>query len=161
MGRVLARGAEGELVEVALADQDRAGSSEPSHHRRVPSRRGAPRDPRGGGRRNPGEVDQVLDRHRYPVQRSAVAAGGDLLVGPVGVDPGAVAEHRRERPQGGVAVGDAVECRVDHLAHPDLTRFDRRGQPMYRVLAPGGGHRGSSGLVAGSDASTADRDPAV
>ena len=135
------------------------GRPEPSHHRCVGSRRGASCDPRRGGGRDPGDVDQVLDRHRHSVERSTIPPGGDLPVGSVGVDPGALVEHRREGPQRRVAVGDAGEGRVDHLPYRHRARFDRRGQPMDRVLAPAGGHRGSSGHVAGSAASTAGRWP--
>ena len=74
-------GAEGELVEVGLADEHRAGFTQaPRHHRirggdvLLPDQR-----PRGGRRAL--EIDQVLEGEWNAVQRPKAASAGDLLVG--------------------------------------------------------------------------------
>ena len=68
IGRAHADQAGGELVEVGLADQQRAGGEQPLHHVRVGVRRVG--EGRAGGRgRQPGDVDVVLDGEGDAPQR--------------------------------------------------------------------------------------------
>ena len=72
-GRFIAGGAERKLVEIGLADQHRAGLTQPLDDRCVatwPARRHCG----PGGRGRAGDVDQILHRHRDPVKRTAVLA---------------------------------------------------------------------------------------
>ena len=80
--RVLVRRAEGELVQVGLADEHRAGLPQ------VARSTGAScvgdvalAHARRRRRRRARDVEEVLDRDRHAVQRSAVVAGGELAVG--------------------------------------------------------------------------------
>jgi hypothetical protein len=61
-----------ELVEVGLADHDRAGIDEALHERRVGQRRREREAGAGGGRRQPGDVDVVLHCERHAVERHLV-----------------------------------------------------------------------------------------
>ena len=68
--RLLAGRAEGELVEIGLADEDRAGLAQPRDDRRV--RAGiARRQRRPRRRRRAGDVDQILHGHGNAVQGAA------------------------------------------------------------------------------------------
>ena len=58
----------GELVEIGLADDDRAGRAQPRHRGRIVRRRVGEGRARGRGRQ-PGDVDIVLDRERHAVER--------------------------------------------------------------------------------------------
>ena len=73
IGRAHADQAGGELVEVGLADDDGAGAFEPRDGGRVPAGIVGKRRA-GGGRRQAGDVDVVLDRDRHAEQRPALRA---------------------------------------------------------------------------------------
>ena len=154
--RVLPGGAERELVQVALADDDRAGRPEPRYYRRVSDRRGTARNPGGGGGRRAGEVDDVLDGHRHAVQGAAIPARGDLPRRRVGLGPGCVVQHDGEGVEGLVAGADAFEGGVDHLSDRRLAGPDRGREPVQRLVAPRCRH-GSSRLLDGGAGGTASR----
>jgi hypothetical protein len=82
----------GELVQVGLADQRGARVEQAAHHRRRAVR--PVREVRtGGGGRQAGDVDVVLDRERETGQRPAGGRRGGLLMEPVRgdrADPDAV-----------------------------------------------------------------------
>ncbi len=124
--RVLARRAEGEFVEVGLADHDGAGPPQMDDDRRVmlgdmPGAH-ARRRRRGGA----AHVDQILDRHRHAVQRAAIAPGGDLAIRLARLVARLVGHHENERVQPRVAGLDARQARVGgleraHLAGAELS----------------------------------------
>ena len=100
--QVEARPADGEFVRRQLAEHDRAGAAQLRARR--PRRRGdvVHQDLRMAGRRQAGDVDDVLDADRHAVQRPAQAAG-DLGLGGLG------RRHRRL----GVEPDEDVEPRVE------------------------------------------------
>ena len=109
-GGVLVRRAERELVQVGLADEHRAGRAQPRRddrrrRRDVP----APHARRRGGRR-PAKIDQILERDRHAVQRAAVAAGGNLLIGGARLRARLVGQHGDEGVDRRIALGDAREA---------------------------------------------------
>ena len=76
--------AERELVQVRFADDDRPGVAQPAHDGCV-RRRGACRHSRPGRRRRARDIDEILDRDRDAVQRSAIPPARDLAVSAFGV----------------------------------------------------------------------------
>ena len=79
--RVLVGRAERELVQVGLADEHRAGLRRCAIAGASRLRDMAVAHARRGGRRRAADVEQILDRDRHAVQRSAVVAGGELAIG--------------------------------------------------------------------------------
>ena len=75
---LLAGRAEGELVQIGLADDDRAGLAQPRDDWRVRARDSAAAraDPAVVG--VPATSIEILHRHRDAVQRAEVVAGADL-----------------------------------------------------------------------------------
>ena len=76
---------ERELVQVGLADDDRAGLAQPPHDRRVGRRRSRAGTSEPAVVGVPRDVDEILHRDRNAVQRAAIPAGGNLAVGLGGV----------------------------------------------------------------------------
>jgi len=119
MVRVLRRGAQAELVQVRLAQQDRAGATQPPPHGRIDG--GRPAQPFGLARaRRRGvaaHVDQVLYSERHAVQRAAVAPTRQLPLG---------AACRVEH-SGGVEAEEGMEHRLHDLGAGDgrLGHLDR------------------------------------
>ena len=68
--------------------------------------------PRGRGRGNAADVDDVLDRHRHAVQRSAIAARGEFPVRLGRLAPRLVRHHVNERVQPAGLRLDAPEALV-------------------------------------------------
>ena len=123
-----------ELVEIGLADRNRAGVDEALHDRRVPIRPIGEGRAAGGGRMA-GKVDAVLDRERNPVEGPSdrplrlqthgprqqlvprehadpdlvVAAGGDAL-------HDALDDSRRRQRAAGIAVGK--RRKVERIVRP-------------------------------------------
>ena len=130
--RFLARGAEGELVEVRLSDEDRAGLSEPRDGWRVRFRvcRGLCR---AGCRFEAGDVDEILHRDGNAVQRPPVASGANFPLALFGVRQGLRVEPGDER----VGLGPGVDLR-ETAAH----ERDGRERPP---LAPAARRRLSGG----------------
>src|SRR5205814_3876257 len=116
---------DGQLRQSGLADHDRASSPEPGDQRVVAFgrlRRGGRRAVPGG---QPGDVDVVLDRDRYPGQRQPgqVRAGGERVGGPAragGVD-------HLEGADPGVEGGDPGEAGVDGVSWSDQAGPDGGG----------------------------------
>ena len=86
--RVFVGRPERELVQVGLADEDRAGLPQMRDRLAHPVPR---RDPRARGTRRssgrPANVEEVLDGDRHAVEWAAVAAGGELGVGSLRLTP--------------------------------------------------------------------------
>ena len=73
VGRVLGGRAHRELVEVRLADDDRAGRLEARHHGRGIGRHEPAQHARRGGGRDAGRAQVVLERERHAEQRRRAA----------------------------------------------------------------------------------------
>ena len=113
-----------ELVEIGLADRDRAGGAQPLHAGRVGLRRVGEGRARGGGRQA-GDIDVVLDGERHAVERQR----GVALLRPaprLGDGVGFVAQRDEDR---GVVV----------LADARVGARDR----VFRAMCRSGGRRGS------------------
>ena len=112
------RDARGELVQVRLADDDRAGVAQLRHHERVAAGREAGERDRSAGRRHVRGRVVVLDDNRDAVQRPARAARGALAVERVGLVERVRVErdHRVERRPGVVVGADARQVGFDEVA---------------------------------------------
>src|SRR6185436_5245862 len=74
---VFVRRAEGELVQVGLADEDGAGRAQPRRDDSVMHRDVTAPDSRCRAGRQPAEIDQILERDWDAVQWTAVAPSRD------------------------------------------------------------------------------------
>ena len=126
--------APGELVQVRLADHDRALALQARRHRRVLVRDPVGEDLAAGRGRLAGDCDVVLDGDRHAVQRAEAVAGGDHRVRGRGDLPRGLAVDRDEGPQTVVERADAREARVDELHRRDLAPRDRGGGIDQRQL---------------------------
>jgi hypothetical protein len=116
-----------ELVEVGLADEDRAGVEQPADGGGV-ARRPVGEGGTAGGRREPGGVDVVLHRERDPEERECggvqLFEGARPLAEFAGWDPA--------DPHGVVAaLGDALEDEVDDLHRPRPALQEVRAQGTH------------------------------
>jgi hypothetical protein len=102
--------------ELGFADEDRAGGLQAPHHRRVAGRHGLAAQPHAGAGGHAFDVEQVLDRDRHAVQRTAPCVCRDLFVGRVGLCERGVGHHQRVRMQVAVERRDPVEQCLGHLA---------------------------------------------
>ena len=121
--QVEARAADREFVRRQLAQHDRAGAAQPRDADRVGGRDIVDQDLGMAGRRQAGDIDDVLDADRHAVQRAARPARHDLGLG----GPGRV--HRRL----GVEPDEDMQLRVEPL---DALQ-QRRRQLDRRQLAGG------------------------
>ena len=92
-GGVFARRAVRELVEVRLADDDRARLPQTGDRHRVGGRDVSLAHARRRRRRKAFDVDQILDGDRDAVQRTAVPSGGELTIGVLCLAPRLVRHH--------------------------------------------------------------------
>ena len=114
--RFLARGAQRELMEVCLSDQNGTRLAEPFHHHGI-SLRDMTRPNLGRGRcRLAGDIYEIFDRDRHSVQRTSIDASPPFLVDGVcgGACAGFIDENERVGPcamfgDGGKALLD--QCR--------------------------------------------------
>ena len=113
--RVLVRRAERELVQVGLADEHRAGLPQMGDGRRVALGDVALAHARRRGGRRAADVEQILDRDRHAVQRSAVVAGGELAVGVARLLPRLVGHDQDEGVQPRVVRLDPPQALVGDL----------------------------------------------
>ena len=136
-GGVLGGRAHGELVEVRLADDDRAGGAKPLHHGGVVW--GAPtlEHPRRAGGGHSPRAQVVLQRHRHTRQGPDRLAPRHCGVHVAGGRPRLVGQHKVERADLGVALGDPGEVLVQHVQGGAFSRLHRSGDPQ-------GGHGASS-----------------
>ena len=120
--RVLARRPECELVEIGLADQNRAGASKLRDDRRIRGGHVSFAHARGCRRRHARNVDQVLDRDGDAVQRSAVAPRRQLAIRRRGIAASVIAHHADERIEPRLELGDALKTLLGEVARRHLTR---------------------------------------
>jgi hypothetical protein len=126
--RLLVRRPESKLVEIGLADDDRAGAPERGDGRRVVLGNMMLADARGrtGGRS--ANVEQVLDRYRDAVQRSGRPAGLDVAVGFACLLARLVCENGDEGVQQRVAFRDPREASLDDGFRRGLPGLQRTRQ---------------------------------
>ena len=113
--RVLVRGAERELVQVRLADDDGAGLAQLRDRRRVATGDVALAHARRRSRRRAPDVEEILDRHRHAVQRTAVVSGRQLAVRLARLPPRLVRHDEDERVQARVVGLDAPQALLGDL----------------------------------------------
>ncbi len=141
--RFLVGRAEGEFVQVGLADQHGPGRSETGNHGGVSIGAVAFTHARGGGRRQAADVDQVLHRDRDPVQRSAIDAGRQLVVGAVGLRARLLGHDRDERIQPPVHQLDPLQAVLGDRAGGHFAPAKQPPELLNRdsiERAPPGGH---------------------
>ncbi len=152
--RVLVGRPERELVQVGLADEHRAGLAQVGDRRRIAFGDVAVAHARRRGRRHAADVEQVLDRDRHAVQRTAVVAGGQLLIGLARLPQRLVGHHEDERVQPRVVGLDAAQASFGDAHRGELPRPQAAAELLdghHRGCAPpaGGGVRGrlTAGVV--------------
>ena len=131
--RVLARDAPGELVQVGLADDHRAGVDDALHRARAARGHVLAEDPRPVGGAQTRRVEEILGRERHAGERPEPA----LAAQRAGVEQRALAVDGDE----GVEVGprlDAVEVVLDDLLGGDVPGAYALGDLMACPLVHGG-----------------------
>jgi hypothetical protein len=144
---VLAGGAEGELVQVRPADQHRTGGAQPGDERSVRARPSIVERTRSRGVRHAGLINQVLERDRNAVERTAITAGGQLAVGRVGGLTRGGFVDEREGVRGLAVPGNRGETGFGQLARRRLAAAQprrrigngRRGERLHGAPRPSGG----------------------
>ena len=126
--RIVGRRARGELVSVALADQDRAGIPQPANRlgilRRdvVAEERGAMSGPHAIG------VEDVLEANRNAVERAAPTAGRELGFRPARPRARLGGHDGHESVQHRIESLDAREMRLGHLHRRHRPRAHQTGE---------------------------------
>jgi hypothetical protein len=139
---VLAARAHRELVEIRLADDDRAGGLEPLDHRRVEGRAVALEHPRGAGRRALGRRDVVLDRDGQAGEETPRRG-----VERVGGSQSALREELVEGVEARVRLGGPLKERGDRGTGLGAAGADIVGEG--EAIGRGGGHRRTMGRIDG------------
>ena len=122
----------GELGHVQLAKQYRARGLEPLHGGCTPLGHIAAEDPRGAARRlDPRRVEQILDGHRYAVQRAEVMSFRLRLLGSPRRLNGAVGSDLQIGMHLRIERFDAPKVRVHDLGRRHLLRANR---PARRTI---------------------------
>ena len=125
--RALGGDAQPEVGEVGAPDRNGAGSTGPLHERRIGGRDRFGECHDGLRRGCPGDVDVLLDRHGYAVQRTQRFARGYGAVGGVGGDESLRVHAPHDCVQVRVDLVDASEMGNDHLPAGDLLAGDQAG----------------------------------
>ena len=141
-------------MQIGLAEDHRAGGSQPAHQRGIRRRYPVPKEPRTRRGPKPAGGKQVLDRNRHPEQRTRLTPGQPLLRSP-GFPPSLLARRRDEGTQ------------VRRLLDPFVVRvhqLERRDGPAPQRRRGLGQRRGSchqsfqgSGASAALNSSTSAR----
>ncbi len=118
---------EGTLGMLQLAEQNGAGLAQARHDGRVVVRPGVASDRHAIRRRDAFCEDIVLDRDRHAVERSARAAGADLLLCLLGLVQGEFGGHQSVGLERRVERGDPVQHRP--------RRFDGRDRAAANASA--------------------------
>jgi hypothetical protein len=153
--QIEARTADREFMGRELAENNGAGAAQPRHADRVGSGDIVGEDLGMARRRQPGDIDDILDADRHAVQRPARAAGHDLGLGRPRRGGRRVAIEPDKRMQPRIEALDAVEERhrqLDRrqLARPDRLRRRRRGEPVQFTHGPAPTRIGGQGSARGS-----------
>src|SRR6185312_9734328 len=125
-GQVEGRAADGEFMGGELAEQDAAGRFEPCRHRRVRGREVVGEQLRMRRRRQPLDIDDVLERVRDAVEGAAPASGGDLGLGLPRHLERPLGQRADEGIEAAVEAIDACEQRRRQLDWRELPRADQR-----------------------------------
>ena len=153
--QIEARAADREFMRRQLAEHDGAGAAQPCHADRVLGGDIVDQDLRMAGRRQAGDIDDVLDADRHAVQRAAPPSRRDLGFGGLG------GRHRRlgiepdEGMQPRVEPADPVEQRRHQLDRRQLAGGDRRCRrcrrhPVQFAHSPSPPRIGGQGSARGS-----------
>ncbi len=118
--RVLARRAEGEFVQVGLANEDRARLAQPRDDRCIGPCNVGGQHTGGGGRGLACDVDEVFDRDRDAVERPAIHAVRELAGGPDGRGARALRIDPDECVGGWLESGDGREALLDEIGDLQL-----------------------------------------
>jgi hypothetical protein len=116
------RGPEREVVKVRFADEDGPGLAKMRDGGRVALRHVPFAHARRGRSRHATDVEQVFDRDRDAVQRAAIGAGGELLIGFARLPQRVVGHHRDERVQPRVVRLDAAQAFFGDTGRSELAR---------------------------------------
>ena len=123
--------AEGELDKARLAEQHRPRLPQPAGAGRVPGRHLVPEQQRSPRSRQPGNVDEVLDRQRDAVEGADVVPALDRGLRGAGGRQGAVGGDAEVGVELLVAAADAVEVVLGDLDRGELAFLEGRGQAGY------------------------------
>ena len=119
---LLTRGAERELVQVCFSDDHRAGFAQALHRNRIPFRHVTRADFGRCGCRLSSDVDEILDRDRHSVERTAIDAAPSFVVDHLcrGARAGLVDENECVRPL--AVLGDCGEALLQEARGGDRWR---------------------------------------
>ena len=159
----LAGRAERELVQVALADENRAGTTQSRRDRGIRRGRRGRRHPRPGRRRHAALVDEILERDGNAVQRPEPLTASPRVIGSGGRGHRLAAGHRDERAVGVVLSFDARETRGGQIQRRQRA-LSLRGQSRADVEISGihqGQTRDSSAGGAARSFQGADRSTCI
>jgi hypothetical protein len=134
----------GVLVEVELAEQDRAGGVESASDLGVLSRDAVGEQRARAGRADAGGVDQVLEADRHAVQRAAIVAARELVLGGARLGEREVGGDGDERVERGVEACDALEALRGDVHGREPLRAVRGAERGDREGAEVSGHRAAS-----------------
>ena len=129
---VLARRAERELVEIGLANQHGARMPQLRDDRRIRGCDVPLAYPRRRRRRDARDVDQILDGDRHAVQRTAIAAGGELAIRDLRIAARLLRHHGNERVEPRLQLRDAAEALFGEFARGDFTPAELAGKFLDR-----------------------------
>ena len=117
---------ESQLVQVGLAEHHGAGSGQTRNDRGIRVRNPAVVEFAATRREYPFGRDQILDRDRYPMQRSAVVTTGEFRVGSVCLLERQVRRHRDKRIEPCLEPLDPVEHQRRQCDRGELVGPDKR-----------------------------------
>jgi hypothetical protein len=121
-----------ELNGVRLADHDQPRSDQAPGQRGCHSRPPVIPDQRAAGCHPPLDLDQILERDRYPVKRPDRMPRADRLVGRLGGKPGRLGVNLDKGVQLGLPCADPLEQRIDKIDRREAASGDLRRQDMRR-----------------------------
>ena len=141
---------ERELVHRELAEEHGARALEPPRDERVARRDVIGQHARAAGHLHARDGDQIFQRDRHAVQRSATRAAADLGVGLFRLGERHVAGDRDVRAQDRVVRGDAIEVRHGRLDRGQLASCQRLADAAQVEIRDA--HRHGSSSAAGTAA---------
>ena len=113
---------------IALAEDHRAGAEQALYRHRVGGRDVVAKSLVAEGRRQPCDVERLLDRHRHAVQRTPAVALGQRCVGRAGAGAGALDIEHRQRVDSAAQTApqarDPAQVEIEQLQGRDLLASD-------------------------------------